>query len=139
MTTNQTPREIDTQLAALYNQRALASRILDNAYDAIHRAAGDRKNWNHRHPMWQLTSDQAIDKATGTYAGDRAIKARDTARENIARIDAAIWPLEAIYQDRRWNRYFLVTNSNGHVHRGTTCSTCFPTTEYAWLVELADC
>ena len=39
----------------------------------------------------------------------------------------------------RWNRYFLVKNSNGHVHRGTSCSTCFPDTQYGWLVNLADC
>jgi hypothetical protein len=38
-----------------------------------------------------------------------------------------------------WSRYFLVTNTGGHVHRGMNCSTCFQTTEYAWLVDLADC
>lgn len=49
-------------------------------------------------------------------------------------------PFEAEFVRRGgWNRYFLVTNGNGHVHRGMTCSTCFPTTEYAWLVDLADC
>ncbi len=36
-----------------------------------------------------------------------------------------------------WNRYFLVTNDNGHVHNGTNCSTCFSTTQYNWLVDLA--
>ncbi len=38
-----------------------------------------------------------------------------------------------------WNRYFLVTNTGGHIHRGMNCGTCFSTTEYAWLVALADC
>jgi hypothetical protein len=28
-----------------------------------------------------------------------------------------------------------VTNTNGHVHNGMGCSTCFATTEYEWLVH----
>jgi hypothetical protein len=56
----------------------------------------------------------------------------DLAREHIAE-------LERVWAQYRWNRYFLVTNANGHVHRGMNCSTCFATTQYRWLVELADC
>lgn len=43
--------------------------------------------------------------------------------------------------DRRggWNRYFLVTNNNGHVHRERNCTTCYDSTQYAWLPELSDC
>jgi hypothetical protein len=48
-------------------------------------------------------------------------------------------PLHAEYIRRgRWNRYFLVQNANGHVHRSTSCGTCFATTSYAWLFELSD-
>jgi hypothetical protein len=48
-------------------------------------------------------------------------------------------PLHAEYIRRgRWNRYFLVKNVNGHVHRSTRCGTCFATTSYAWLFELSD-
>jgi hypothetical protein len=35
----------------------------------------------------------------------------------------------------RWNRYYLVTNTNGHVHKDMDCPTCYFTTQYAWLVE----
>lgn len=37
-----------------------------------------------------------------------------------------------------WARYYLVTNGNGHVHRETSCSTCYPTTQFSWLYTLAD-
>lgn len=36
-----------------------------------------------------------------------------------------------------WSRFFLVQASNGHIHRDMACSTCFPTTQYAWLPELS--
>jgi hypothetical protein len=36
-----------------------------------------------------------------------------------------------------WSRFWLVTNSNGHIHRDRSCSTCRPSTEYAFLPELS--
>lgn len=48
-------------------------------------------------------------------------------------------PYQSEYARRPWLRYFLVLNSNGHVHREMHCTTCFPTTWYKWLVDLADC
>ena len=36
-----------------------------------------------------------------------------------------------------WSRFYLVLNSNGHIHRDTHCTTCFSTTRYAWLTELS--
>lgn len=44
-------------------------------------------------------------------------------------------PLKAIYETHRWNRAFIVTNNGGHVHKSMDCNTCFPTTEFAWLVD----
>jgi hypothetical protein len=35
----------------------------------------------------------------------------------------------------RWSRWFLVLASDGHIHRDTNCSSCFPTTQYSWLVN----
>lgn len=57
----------------------------------------------------------------------------------VAELTEQAAPYEAEYRTRRWNRYFLVTNHGGHVHRNMDCSTCRPTTRYAWLVELAGC
>lgn len=45
-------------------------------------------------------------------------------------------PLEQEFADRGgWTRYYLVDNSNGHVHPDTKCSSCYPTTVYAWMIE----
>lgn len=39
--------------------------------------------------------------------------------------------------DRRggWTRAFLVQSNNGHVHKSMSCSTCYPSTRYAWLTD----
>lgn len=36
-----------------------------------------------------------------------------------------------------WTRFWIVSNSNGHIHTSLYCSTCFPTTQYAWLPNLS--
>ncbi|MGI4894301.1 MAG: hypothetical protein ACRYF3_04205 [Janthinobacterium lividum] len=37
-----------------------------------------------------------------------------------------------------WTRYPLaITNSAGHVHGHTSCSTCYPTTQFAYLTDLS--
>lgn len=32
-----------------------------------------------------------------------------------------------------WSRFFLVQNNGGHIHSSMNCSTCFPSTMFAWL------
>lgn len=36
-----------------------------------------------------------------------------------------------------WTRFWIVINSNGHIHSSTSCTTCFPTTQYGWLPNLS--
>lgn len=36
-----------------------------------------------------------------------------------------------------WSRFFLVQNTNGHIHSNMDCWTCFYNTQYAWLTELS--
>jgi hypothetical protein len=55
----------------------------------------------------------------------------------IARLKAEIAPLDALYYANQWQRFFLVTNTNGHVHRSMNCSTTYPTTDWAWLPHLS--
>lgn len=61
-------------------------------------------------------------------------------RQELRDLIAASAPYHAEFSRRGgWFRYYLVKNTNGHVHRELHCSTCFPTTEYGWLVDLAAC
>jgi hypothetical protein len=117
----QTPVEIDTVLATNYDQQAkLWGQIRQGVAYIEH-----LKNRKTASPYWDL-----INRTTTEVEGYRA------------EVDALITqaaPLQLEYNRRPWNRYFLVTNANGHVHRGLDCTTCFHTTEYSWLVDLADC
>jgi hypothetical protein len=136
--------ETDTALAATHEELAKLRQRQGFAYDSLHRWLGDTTD---RRGNWRMSNGDAYDKAVYQVengeasaqverAVDRLVEVErdiDLANERINELDV-IWA-----QNGCWNRYFLVTNSNGHVHRNTTCSTCFPTTEYRWLVELADC
>jgi hypothetical protein len=57
--------------------------------------------------------------------------------EHIAELEAEAAPLHALYSEHRWSRFFLVLNTNGHIHRDMSCSTCFITTDFGWLPELS--
>lgn len=117
-----TPAQIDGKLAELWPEIEAARFAL-----ADHRARV-----------------RAIDDGT---AKAYELSRREYHERQIADLKAWIWrlqllvdPLEDEHAKRGgWNRYFLVRNAGGHVHRGMDCSTCRPTTRYAWLVDLADC
>ena len=136
--------ETDTALAATHEELAKLARTQTGAYSTLHRVIGDRRVGFSK---WALTDEVAYGVA------ERMIEEDEDPRGEIQRAIAKVTETEVaidlanervdelgrIYNERRWNRYFLVTNNNGHVHRGMGCSTCFADTEYAWLVELTDC
>lgn len=57
------------------------------------------------------------------------------ARQRILEIQTEMIPYEQAYEDERWQRYWIVTNGNGHVHTSMACQTCFITTQFAWLPD----
>lgn len=71
----------------------------------------------------------AIEK-TGDLVGHYRVCEQDTETALAALKDA-----EAEYGG--WQRFFLVTNTNGHIHATRACSTCYPTTQFAWLPDLS--
>ncbi len=114
--TTLTPVEIDTELARLWGE-------------------------TQKYEGWLASLERHIAKGwsnPGREADDRA--QAEKYRLTIAGLRDEARPFEGEYTHRGgWLRYFLVTNGNGHVHRGMHCSTCYPTTTYAWLIDLADC
>jgi hypothetical protein len=62
---------------------------------------------------------------------EAAIVAIDLATPQIQDLDR-VW-----LENGRWSRFFLVTNTNGHIHSSMDCHTCFPSTTYAWLTGLS--
>lgn len=108
-----TPLEIDTVLAAAYNLE----------YELRGYLAAVRRRLSK----------------PGGYTRDADLAAAERYEAELAELDAYTAAYRAEYERRPWNRYYLVLASNGHVHRGMHCSTCFPTTRYMWIVDLADC
>lgn len=118
-----TPKDIDVELARIW---------------------GDEKRWEHyiQSTMAMHERDRARDARRGARPrelDDRQKEQLAGYEKNLAAARAEAKPFNDEFQRRGgWQRYFLVTNGNGHVHKGMNCSTCRRTTQYAWLIELAD-
>lgn len=108
-----TPIEVDTKLAESHGRYA-ALRSKQLSY--LKRAEQVR----HRDPKY---ADQLVDMAKDCD---------DEVEETVAEMA----PLEAQYATQRWTRAFVVPG--GHVHSSMNCSTCYPTTEFGWVVEMSD-
>lgn len=104
-----TPVEIDTKLADLLGQWNKAVATAFSYQKSLNRGAGVQ---------------------TKSF-GERLAEAE----EIRDRLEAEIQPLEALYTG--WSRFFLVTNTNGHIHSSRGCSTCYENTQYAWLPTLS--
>lgn len=118
----QPPEHVDQQLADLW--------------DRIHQDVGRRDRIAHsmrhaeRSPGRRGTDQDYLDRLRADLAAAEA------------RIDTLVdqtEPFEAEYRRRGgWARYFrVVTSGAGHVHSSRNCSTCYPTTAYAWLPSLS--
>jgi hypothetical protein len=112
--TTLTPVEIDTVLSDLWGKIQKWATYLASEKSYLGRARSDRDR-------------DEIKERMARY------------QEEIRTLKAEAKPYEDEFDRRPWLRYFLVTNGNGHVHRGMNCNTCFDTTSYSWLVDLADC
>lgn len=112
-TTTSSPAEIDTELARIWSRQQQLS-------------------------AWIADTTRFIAKER--FEGNRADLARSLANYEAehAALTAEAAPLAAQYNARRWSRFFLVTNTNGHVHSSLNCGTCYARTTYAWLPELSD-
>lgn len=113
-TTKSLPVETDTKLAELYRERNDIRAKLTSVVEFIARNEG--KAWEQtRIERYRIDADRY--------------------RDELLAIDQQAKPLEGLYIQHRWTRYYLVDNANGHVHSSTSCSTCYPTTQYYWCVE----
>ena len=138
--------ETDTALAATYDELATLARKQTAAPTTACTAPSATTEDRRLATGDTATRPRRLRPSSGSMRlRTRASRSRRPSTGSGRPRSRSTWPtsaideLDRIYNEHRWNRYFLVTNTNGHVHRNMGCSTCFPTTEYAWLVELADC
>lgn len=118
-----TPAEIDTEIARIQSEAARAEQVVTEGLATLDRIASVQGTYEADYP-WN-----SYEKQEEASAAVRAAEAK------IARLHAEVAPLHAEFAARRWTRYYLVTNTGGHVHWTTGCDTCFPTTAFAWLTE----
>lgn len=77
-----------------------------------------------------LTPSEAIEAiAAGhskvvAYDLHRVVDRYEAAQSALTDTRLAVNEVNEEYQSRPWSRFWLVTTSNGHIHRSTHCSTC---------------
>lgn len=149
MNTERHEVEVDRQLAEIWTRLNAAYSKLDGAKLSIASKVGIRPHYATRtRREVNETIEQLLELATAKIANpasaawdvretERAVDYYTSLKTEItaARIQAE--PLEAEYDAKRWSRFFLVTNANGHIHSSMSCSTCNPRTQFAWLPELS--
>lgn len=121
-----TPVEVDTELARIYDESMkIEARIVSDVRYIERQTA--RANKAPLKPWDQKSLEDAKTRLADYQAKRLALIAESAPYQH------------EFYTRGGWNRYYRVTNANGHVHRETNCSTCYPTTEFAWVFDLADC
>jgi hypothetical protein len=117
--TTANPAEIDTEIARLEGEQAQVMDRLHRVRRLAERSETDAYH-AHLHPVDKLE----------TEASELNARMRDL-------LDALV-PLTEEYTRRGgWSRYYLVTNSNGHLHTTTACRNTYATTEFYWVTELS--
>lgn len=103
---------VDTAIAESWGRLNKATDLLDSIRSSI---------------AWNVKNGRGVDY--------RLPQREQEAEAEVANRRHELRDVEEQYEG--WSRFFLVQASGGHIHRDMSCSTCFPTTQYAWLPELS--
>lgn len=109
--------------------------------DHLRREAGDdfdnHFRSNRRESLAHLTTTELLARASERYPdkAERYAADLDSARRAHDAAYSAMLAHERNYQG--WSRFFVVTSSDGHIHRDTSCSTCYVTTTFGFLPLLS--
>ncbi len=144
----QSPSEIDVQLAALYEQESKALALVESAKVSIHYKAGSKKVYLSRGTSWSQSFAEAVTKVEEMLSStqswtvreaQQALEGLDKAKAKVAEIRAQAEVFDAEFERRGgWTRAFLAKSANGHVHNGMNCSTCNKMgqrTEFGWFPQ----
>jgi hypothetical protein len=151
-----TPPEIDGRLAELYYEHYELDARRDKTIERLHEAVGDHQvDWRgdrikaarygaprERGARWSmdlgdvLKVDPETVKLMYRHSFEFLVGQYGETIARLAELDAEMAPLDALYNARQWNRFFLVPG--GHIHRDMHCQTCNrgqSPTRFAWLPE----
>lgn len=154
--------ETDRMLAGLYVRQQAAEAKLALIRADMLRMAGAKFFYRGRSRVTEMTIREArgiligelerlrgdeygyAKLETGNYGGGsnigqvrRAFEKEGELLMELAEIEKIREPFEALFEQERWSRFFLVTSSQGHIHSSMSCGTCRPTTTFGWLPELS--
>lgn len=148
--TEQTPFEIDSRLAEIYAAKAKLQGRIESTQRHMRNQLGDSRDWifrgRTRVQVWNLTEEEVAARSNDwesyVQSYDKAAYLENSARltslyAELVELITVSKALEDEFDRRPWSRFFLVTSSNGHIHRDMNCSTCYPTTGYGWLPSLS--
>jgi len=114
--------KIDTELADLYDQIWVINSEIKSYQDYMQSTSSSR---------FMNDADKKTQIAKYAEKIDELLIKRAPLKDRVRE-------LSRIYDRSPWTRAFLVINSNGHVHSSMSCSTCFDTTRYNWLVQYSN-
>jgi hypothetical protein len=139
--------EIDTRIADISHELWRLGFDRNRKAESVHYAAGDKripgpKDARGRYDMvWELTTPQAAAKVAALPAdhhGHYSVSEWQAVCHEITTLGQEQADLSQVWYEHRWSRFYFVTNTNGHIHKDTSCSTCYDSTEFQWLTHLSD-
>ena len=134
--------EVDTRLAKAYQCLSDVLGNIKRAEDDLHRIAGHKFD-RYATQQWSGTLEEAIATydSLDNWKQERHALALRERRLGIELRDKEYAIIDECNADwranGRWSRFYLVTNTNGHIHSSVNCSTCFHDTNFAWLTHLS--
>ena len=128
----------DTKIYELLHLLARNYHLLEDAKNPLRRAYNQEWDWQSQ--MWSGSWASIIEsRANGNAANSEALWEKfDKIKATIAEINDEVRPLEALYNEHHWSRFYLVVGTGqGHIHENQSCHSCYDSTQYAWLTELS--
>lgn len=140
--TTMTPAEVDNILVEAMTEASRAEQMIDVATDT------KAKRTEHLDSALDTIASYKLSETEQAYWNKRVEQVKAEIAKNDAMIAEYTPKLEAAnavqkecnaeyYRRNGWTRFWIVINSNGHIHSSMNCTTCFPTTQYGWLPNLS--
>lgn len=141
------PVEFDEHAQAEAQKASKARSRHDSRLHTLHRAIGDRKQpsgaWGKSDEQTLQAAREWVMLADGGAASEptgarirQPLRDAEQSQQELEEARQRVEDLEEAFRIRGgWNRAFLVSNANGHVHSSMSCSTCRPTTTFAWMTQ----
>lgn len=136
------PVAVDSALSEAYQENLVAKAKIASIEQSLHQMSNDKRVKVGREWVWQKTLDEVLESGPSASYNqsywNTSLERLEQAHQKVYETDVLAGELNAEWEKNgRWSRFFLVTNPGGHIHSSMSCSTCYPTTEFAWLPEVS--